>query len=200
MDSSKKADNTACEACTVAGCKDCSADKAKCPKANCKAGYYGAATNDKCTVCTAASKCATCGEITKCLTCIKDHNKVADVCVTLEGCKTYVSAKKECSACYPGYGLNPLDKTCVKCATGYKSCNINCAGRGVGACYDSLNTDPNTCKCKNSKVWKANVCVAAGGASDSSSGGSSSSSTASTGAVAMTFQIVLFALISMFLF
>lgn len=112
-----------------------------------------------------------------------NHNKVADVCVTIEGCKTYTSGKKECTDCADGYGL-AADKTCVKCAEGYKLCNINCSGRGVGVCYDALNADPKTCKCLKSKVWKKNVCTAAAAAGgDSSSGSDSSSSGSSSGAI-----------------
>lgn len=125
---------------------------------------------------------------------------MSDKCETIVGCKKYTSNKKECTECKEAYGLLTDKTACVACATGYKTCNINCAGRGVGTCYDSANTDPNTCKCKNSKVWKLNKCVTASAAADSSSGGSSDSSTSSTGAASMTFQIVLFGLISMFLF
>lgn len=114
------------------------------------------------------------------------------------------SAANKCKTCKDGYARLTDQTKCIKCAEGYKTCNINCSGRGVGTCFDHLKADKNTCKCKDSKVWKNNLCVAAAGSSGDTSGGSSSSSSSaadsSSGSVVMTFQIVLFALISMFLF
>lgn len=93
-----------CEACTIANCKDCDADKAKCAVGKCKDGFYNTA-DTACLACTAAKNCAKCTAIDKCTVCPTGRKLDAtDNCILIANCKTYVAAKEgKCETCHYGY-------------------------------------------------------------------------------------------------